>query len=312
MEPAAEMKKPILVVGSINMDLVMRTPRVPVSGETLLGGELRAIPGGKGANQAVAAARLGRPVIMAGRVGRDQFGDTLLAGLAADGVDTSCLERDETEASGTTFIFVEPGGENTIVLATGANGRFSLHSAEKLAGVLDRVDIVLLQLELPLQPTARLIELARAAGKQVVLDAGPACRRPLPAFFQVDVLSPNEAETEALTGMSVRDRESALRAAGCLLERGPGAVVLKLGARGALLATRSKSLLLPAHAVKAVDTTAAGDAFTAALAVSLAEGHELAQAVRVAVAAGALAVTKMGAQPSMPTRAELDAFLKGN
>ena len=304
------MKRPVLVVGSINMDLVMRTPRVPRSGETLRGEELRAIPGGKGANQAVAAARLGMPVIMAGRVGRDQFGDTLLSGLAADGVDTSYVERDETEASGTTFIFVEPRGENTIAFAAGANNRFSLRSAERLAGVLDRVDIVLLQLELPLDSLARVIELARAAGKRVVLDAGPSCRNPLPAFFQATVLSPNELETEALTGMAIPDRESAVKAAGRLLERGPGAVVLKLGARGALLATMDRTLLLPAHEVKAVDTTAAGDAFTAALAVSLAEGQELEPAVRVAVAAGALAVTKMGAQPSMPTRAQLDAFLK--
>ncbi len=306
------MKKPILVVGSINMDLVMRTPRVPLSGETLRGEDLRAIPGGKGANQAVAAARLGMPVIMAGRVGRDQFGDTLLSGLAADGVDTTYVERDETEASGTTFIFVEPGGENTIAFAAGANNHFSLRSAERLAGVLEGVEMVLLQLELPLDSTARVIELARATGKQVVLDAGPVCRNPLPAFYQVGVLTPNEAETEALTGLAIRDQESAARAAAQLLERGPGAVVLKLGARGALLASRDKTILLPAHAVKAVDTTAAGDAFTAALAVCLAEGKELEQAVRVAIAAGALAVTKMGAQPSMPTRAELDAFLREN
>ena len=304
------MKKPILVVGSINMDLVMRTPRVPRSGETLIGAELQVIPGGKGANQAVAAARLGMPVIMAGRVGRDQFGDTLLSGLQADGVDISHVERDDAAASGTTFIFVEPGGENTITLATGANGNFSPRSAERLSGVLDRVDTVLLQLELPLDSAARVIELALAAGKRVVLDAGPACSNPLPAFFRVSVLTPNEAETEALTGMAVRDQDGAILAARRLLERGPGAVVLKLGARGALLASGDTTLLLPAHEVKAVDTTAAGDAFSAALAVSLAEGRGLEQAMRVAVAAGALAVTKLGAQPSMPTRAELEAFLQ--
>jgi len=303
------MKKPILVVGSINMDLVMRTPRVPRSGETMYGEQLRAIPGGKGANQATAVARLGMPAIMAGRVGRDHFGETLLAGLAADGVDITRVERDETVSSGTTFIFVEPNGENTIVLDTGANGRFSTRSAESLAGVLDRVELVLLQLELPLDSMARVIELARAAGRKVVLDAGPACRQPLPAFYQVTVLTPNEAEAEALTGIALRDRDSTLQAARLLLERGPGAVVLKLGAKGALLASREMTLFVPPHAVRAVDTTAAGDAFSAALAVSLAEGKKLEEAVQVANAAGALAVTKPGAQPSMPTRAELAAFL---
>ena len=312
MEPASVMNKPILVVGSINMDLVMRTPHVPASGETMYGEQLRAIPGGKGANQAVAAARLGRPVIMAGRVGRDHFGETLLDNLAADGVDTAHIERDETEASGTTFIFVEPNGANTIVVATGANGRFSPGSAERLAGLLDRVELVLLQLELPLDSMGRVIELARAAGKPVVLDAGPACRQPLPAFFQVTVLSPNEAETEALTGMAIPDRDSALRAARLLLSKGPESVVLKLGAKGALLASREKTLFLPAHAVRPVDTTAAGDAFSAALAVSLAEGRELEEAVHVANAAGALAVTKEGAQPSMPTHRELEAFLRAS
>ena len=303
------MSKPLLVVGSINMDLVMRTSRLPRPGETMYGEDLRAIPGGKGANQAVAAARLGMPVIMAGRVGRDQFGETLLAGLQANGVDTSFVERDEQASSGTTFIFVEPNGENTIVVATGANGSFSPRSAERLAGLLERVELVLLQLELPLESMARMIELARAAGKTVVLDAGPPCRQPLPAFFQVTVLTPNEAEAEALSGLTIRDPDSALRAALRLLERGPQAVVLKLGSKGALMAGGCKTLFLPAHAVKAVDTTAAGDAFSAALAVSLAEGQELEEAVRVANAAGALAVTKAGAQPSMPTRAELQAFL---
>jgi ribokinase len=309
MEPAPNMKKPILVVGSINMDLVMRTPRVPQPGETMFGDDLRAIPGGKGANQAVAVARLGWPVLIAGRVGRDHFGEIMLSGLESNGVDTTYVERDDTASSGTAFIFVEPSGENTIVVATGANGRFSTRSAEQLSGLLDQIDLVLLQLELPLESMARVIELAQAAGKQIVLDAGPACRRPLPAFFQVDVITPNESETEALTGLAIRDQDSALQAALALLERGPGAVVLKLGAKGALVASREKTLIIPAIPVQAVDTTAAGDAFSAALAVSLAEGKNLEEAVRLANAAGALAVTKVGAQPSMPTRAELDAFL---
>jgi ribokinase len=303
------MSRPLLVVGSINMDLVMRTPRVPRSGETLFGEELRAIPGGKGANQAVAVARLGTPVFLAGRLGRDHFGQIILSGLSAEGVDCSRVELDDGASSGTTFILVEPGGENTIVVATGANGRFSARSAERLAGQLERVELVLLQLELPPESTARVIELAREAGRRIVLDAGPACRNPLPEFFRVDVLSPNEVEAEALSGLPIRDADSALEAARALLARGPGAVVLKRGAAGALVCSDTTTRFFPPYPVRVVDTTAAGDAFSAALAVSLAEGKELEQAVRVANAAGALATTKAGAQPSMPTRAELEAFL---
>ena len=306
------MNKRILVVGTINMDLVMRTPRFPTAGETLPGEDLRMIPGGKGANQAVAVARLGLPVMLAGRVGGDPFGDTLLQGLKRNGVDTSWVERDEEAASGTAMIIVEPTGRNTIVFASGANGRFSLKSAAGIEKLLPQVDLVLLQLELPLESVARVIACARSAGKPVILDAGPPCRHPLPEFFQVTVLSPNEAETEALTGQRFRDPESRVSAARLLLAKGPEAVVLKLGAEGALLATQSRERLVPAFRVQVVDTTASGDAFTAALAVALVEGKDLEEAVRMANAAGALAATKLGAQPSMPTRAELEAFLRSN
>lgn len=304
------MSKRILVVGSINMDLVMKTPRVPAAGQTIRGETLALIPGGKGANQAVAVARLGLPVFLSGRVGRDYFGDTLLEGLSRNGVDTRHIERDAGAATGTAVIFVEPSGENTIVFAPGANGGFSMDSAAGVGKLLGEVDLVLAQLELPLEPVAQVIRLARAAGKPAVLDAGPPCAHPLPAFFQVTVLTPNEAEAEALTGKPIQDLDCAIQSARLLLEKGPEAVVLKLGAKGAFLATREGERFFPAHRVKAVDTTAAGDAFSAALSVALGEGKTLHKAVEVANAAGALAVTRLGAQPSLPTREELENFLK--
>jgi ribokinase len=303
-------ERTILVVGSINMDLVIKTPKMPAPGENLYGRDFRVIPGGKGANQAVGVARLGCRTLMAGRVGNDEFGRSLLASLQVAGVDTTCIERDDTTPTGVALIMIDANGENSIVIASGANTEFSVESADRLAATIAAADLVLLQLELPPEPVARVIDIARGMGKPVVLDAGPPCREPRPAFFDVTVLTPNEAEAEALCGLPVTDRESALVVARHLLGRGPQAVVLKRGAEGALLVTREREEFLPAHKVEVVDTTAAGDAFSAALAVAMVEGRPLDQAVRFANAAGALAVTKLGAQPSLPRREEVERFLQ--
>jgi ribokinase len=303
------MKKRIIVVGSINMDLVFKIPWYPVRGENMFGESLKLIPGGKGANQAVAVSRLGHEAVLAGRVGRDQFGDLLLDGLAREGVNVSCVERDPEVGSGTPIMLVEPDGINTGLISRGANGRFSVESVAKLAEPMRAVDLVLLQLELPLQPMAEVIRLARSLGKQVVLDAGPPCQEPLAEFFDVSVLSPNEPEAEALSGLSIADVDGARRAARRLLAKGPEAVVIKLGARGAFLASPERERHVPAFPVQTVDTIAAGDAFTAALAVAMVEGMDLEEAVRLANAAGALATTKPGAQPAMPTRQEVEALL---
>jgi ribokinase len=303
------MDRTVLVVGSINMDLVVRTPRIPKPGENVFGQDFRMIPGGKGANQAVGVARLGSRTLMSGRAGSDSFGDALMASLGNAGVDTSHVERDDETPTGIALITIDEMGENSIVIASGANAGFSSESVGRLAEAMSSADLVLLQLELPLDPVAEIINIARRLGTPVVLDAGPPCARPRSEFFDVTVLTPNEAEAEALSGRSITDRASAREVARHLLAEGPEAVVLKLGEDGAFLATRDREEFFPAYSVDVVDTTAAGDAFSAALSVALVDGKRLEDAVPFANAAGALAVTKLGAQPSLPTRRELEEFL---
>jgi ribokinase len=303
------MDQPVLVAGSINMDLVIKVPRAPRPGENVFGDDLQAIPGGKGANQAVGVARLGCPTLLAGRVGRDPYGQTLVTNLEANRVDTSLVERDPETGTGIALIMVDQAGENSIVISTGANGHFSERSAAKLAETMSSVALVLLQLELPLDPVADIIDMARGLGKPVVLDAGPPCPQPRASFFGVNILTPNEAEAEALSGQPIKDLSSARRVARYLLSQGPTAVVLKLGEQGCLFTDRNSENYFPAYAVDVVDTTAAGDAFSAALSVAMVEGKSLEEAVEFANAAGALAVTKAGATPSLPDRDELEAFL---
>jgi ribokinase len=297
--------KPILVIGSLNMDLVVRSPRMPGPGETLLGGGFRTVPGGKGANQAVACARLGATTFMAGRVGRDDFGDALLANLKKAGVRTRSVLRDEDDPTGIAVIVVDARGQNSIVVASGANGCVSPRDVERLGGLWSSVGFLIMQLEVPIETVDRALTIARRKGVVTVLDAGPA--RPVPARMlrKVDVLSPNEHETAAILG----ERRSPRAAARALLRTGAKAVVLKLGAAGCYVAQAKESVRLPAFRVRAVDTTAAGDAFTAALTVALSGGAPLLEAARFANAAGALACTKFGAQPSMPTRAGVEALL---
>jgi len=299
----------VLVVGSINMDLVVRAPVIPRPGQNVFGEDLRIVPGGKGANQAVGIARLGYGALLSGRVGEDSFGHGLLQNLQENQVDISHIERDAQASTGVAIITIDATGENSIVIATGANGRFSMESAGGLRSAIADADLVLLQLELPPGPVAEVIDMARGMGKPVILDAGPPCKAPLPSFFSVTVLTPNREEAEALTGQSIRDMESTREVGRCLLGKGPEAVILKLGGEGALLFTVDKERCFPAHEVDVVDTTGAGDAFTAALAVALAEKEGYEEAVEFANAAGALAVTKLGAQSALPTREELERFL---
>lgn len=302
-------QKAIVVVGSLNMDLVVRAPRQPLPGETILGGPFQTIPGGKGANQAVAIARLGHPVVMVGRVGADPFGQALRDNLAAAGVDIGLVRRDEQAASGVALIVVDDAGQNSIVVASGANMRLEESDVEEAEGAIASAAALVLQLECPLPAVARAVALAHGHGVPVILNPAPA--RPLDdeLLRQVDYLVPNESETALLTGVEVLDEESAGLGAGKLLAAGVGAVIVTLGERGALLARGKETTLLPAYKVTAVDTTAAGDAFVGAFAVALAESRPLPEALNMALAAGALAVTRMGAQPAMPRRAELDSFL---
>ena len=304
------MKKQIVVIGSLNMDLVALSPRIPRPGETLLGHEFRTAPGGKGANQAVAAARLGGDVAMVGRVGADDFGDALLANLQANRVAHDWVLRDADAASGVAIIVVDDVGENSIVVLSGANMRLTPADVEAAESVIARSGVMLLQLESPLDAVTRAAELGRRHGATVVLNPAPA--RPLPPelLSLVDVLIPNETETTMLTGLPVSDEADMRAAAAALQSRGVGAVILTLGERGAFLIHDDVAQHIPAFAVQPVDTTAAGDAFVGGFAVALAEGRPLPEAVRWGNAAGALAATGLGAQPSLPRRAAVEALLR--
>lgn len=299
----------ITVVGSLNMDLVVRAPRIPRPGETILGGEFRTAPGGKGANQAVAAARLGGQVSMVGRVGSDAFAQSLLDGLTADGVDHTFVMQDPEAATGVALIMVDDAGENTIVVASGANMRLSPADVDAAEAAIAAADVLLLQLEVPLAAVVQAARVARAHGATVILNPAPACSLPNELLSLVDVLIPNESETALLTHLPVDDWAEIESAAMALRELGVDTVVLTLGKRGALLVEKGEKELIPAFEVTPVDTTAAGDAFVGGFAVALAEGRSLTDAVRWGNAAGALATTRLGAQPSLPARRAVEALV---
>jgi len=303
------MRGQVVVVGSLNMDLVVKCPRHPKLGETVLGGVFQTIPGGKGANQAVAAARLGARVEMVGRVGADGFGKDLLDNLSSSGVGISGVLRDSEAATGVALIVVDARGENTIVVASGANMRMLVEDVDAAAAAFRGAAAVLLQLESPVPVVAQAAHLARQCGAKVILNPAPG--QPLGAdlLALVDYLVPNESETAILTGIEVVDPASRERAADKLLEQGVRTVILTLGEHGALLVNADGARHFPALEVKAVDTTAAGDAFVGAFGAALAEGQPVELAMRFASAAAAISVTRMGAQPSLPNRAEVEAFL---
>lgn len=296
----------ILVVGSLNADLVVRAPRFPAPGETISGGDLATIPGGKGANQAVAAARQGVRVSMLGRVGKDNFGDFLLANLHANQVDTTLVQRDDA-ATGTAIIVVDANGQNSIVLSPGANGQ--VRPADVDPASLPRPKLVLLQLEIPLESVIHAAAVGRGLGARVLLNPAPA--RPLPdeLIAQTDFLIPNETELSLLTGQPVTDIASAESAARTLLAKGVQTVIVTLGANGALVVTPEKTTHVPPFHVDVVDTTAAGDAFIGGFSAALLRGLALEEAVRHGNACGALAATQFGAQPSLPTAEEVNKFM---
>jgi len=306
------MKPRVLVVGSINMDLIVRCRRVPQLGETTHGEELRTAAGGKGANQAVACARLGARTTMVGRVGKDDFGPRLRDGLEAEGVNVEYVRVDPEASSGAALILLEEGGENRIVVMSGANGRLSDEDVATARELLGDADTVVMPLEVPLHVVHAVAAAARSLGVRSVLDAGAADRAAAEAGLPglVDVLSPNESEAEALTGVAVRDAAAAAAAARRLREMGARDVVIKLGDEGAYWAGEQGEEHVPGFPIQPVDTTAAGDAFTACLAVALARGAKMPDAIHRANAAGALACLRLGAQPSMPTGDAVDAFLR--
>jgi ribokinase len=301
--------KNILVVGSSNTDMVIRVSRIPRPGETVLGGEFTMAPGGKGANQAVAAARAGGHVTFVARVGKDVFGERALANFQADGIDTRFVFHTPDSPSGIALINVDGKGENSISVASGANACLSAGDIEKADEAFAAADIVLLQLETQIEAVRAAAKKAWDRGVPVILNPAPA--RPLGdgLLSLVTVLTPNELEAEFLTGIPVRDHSGAREAAVRLRGRGVVSIVITLGERGAFASSPEFEGLVPAFKVEAVDTTAAGDVFNGALAVALAEKVSMEHALRFASAAAALSVTRPGAQPSAPVRSEIEGFL---
>lgn len=297
----------IIVIGSLNADLVVRAPRFPEPGETISGEDLTIIPGGKGANQAVAASRQGASVAMLGRVGNDSFGPTLTQNLQKNNVDTVHVLTDES-ATGTAIIVVDANGQNTIVLSPGANGKVTPSDVEAVS--FQDVDTLLLQLEVHLETVAHATHIARQNGVRVIFNPAPAQPLPDSLLADVDILVPNESELQLLSGQPVTDIDSAKSAARILLEKGVKTVIVTLGANGALLVTDEQVKHIPTFKVDVVDTTAAGDAFIGGLAAALLKGKSLEGAVRYGNASGALAATKFGAQPSLPTIDEVEQLLR--
>jgi ribokinase len=301
----------IIVFGSINIDLVATAPRLPLPGETLLGHDFFKAPGGKGANQAVAASRLGVSTQMVGRVGAHSFSAELINSLQTSGVQVDNIFVDETVSSGVAVITVDDAGENQIIVIPGANGRVNSSDVERLSQLLPGSSALLLQLEIPIDAVLAAAKAAKQAGVTVILDPAPAqLELPAELYSLVDIMTPNEVEAGQLVGFAVDGEEEAKKAAAVLLQRGVKNAIVKLGTKGVVCATTTETFFIPAFTVQAVDTTAAGDAFNGGLAAALAEGHSLRDCVIWGAAAGALAATKPGAQPSLPDRFMFDAFLK--
>ena len=298
----------IVVVGSLNADLVVRSPRFPAPGETIRGEDLATIPGGKGANQAVAAARLGARVAMIGCVGADAFGATLIENLKQNNVDVRHVLRDGSAATGTAIIIVDSNGQNSIILSPGANARVSESDIEP--AVLAGAQLLLLQFEIPMEAVLYAARLAKQKRVRVILNPAPAREIPEELLKTVDFILPNESELALLAQKKITDKASLEAAAHALVSRGAANVIVTLGEKGALLMGRHTKKYIPSYKVKPVDTTGAGDAFIGGMATALLHRKSPQDAVKYGCACGALATTKFGAQPSLPTAQEVRDFLR--
>ena len=303
------MEKPkIVVVGSSNTDMVIKMERLPIPGETIIGGDFIMAAGGKGANQAVAAARLGGEVTFVARVGTDMFGKQAIQNFQHEGINTNFIIEDDFSPSGVALIFVDRKGENSIAVASGANSKLSEQDVAKAEEEIKNAKVMLLQLETPLETVRYAVRLASETGTKVILNPAPARKLDEGLLRMITVLSPNESETELLTGVKVEDEKSAKQAAEVLRAIGIANVVITMGSKGSFLVTEDQAVMLPTKKIEAMDTTAAGDAFNGALAYALAKNEPIEDAVRFANLVGAFSATKMGAQPSMPSFDEIQQF----
>lgn len=310
MSPISKGK--IAVVGSSNTDMIIKTAKIPRPGETILGGEFFMAPGGKGANQAVAAARAGGVVAFIARVGTDIFGKKAVEGFIQDRIDVKHVYKDRRAASGIALIIVGADGENSIAVASGANSYLSTEDIRRAERAISSAKILLMQLETPLETVRKAAEIAVRNKVPVILNPAPARTLDDRLLRRISILTPNETETEILTGIKIKKESDMAWAAQRLLKKGVHAVFITLGSKGVFVASETEKIrrIIPAFKVKAVDTTAAGDVFNGALAVALAEGRPLLDAARFANAAAALSVTKMGAQPSAPYRKDIEKLVK--
>jgi ribokinase len=301
----------IVVVGSSNTDMVVQLDHLPVPGETALGGDFSMAAGGKGANQAVGAARAGGKVTLVARVGRDVFGDQAIAGFQADGIDVEHVIQDPSAKSGVALIYVDKSsGENCIAVASGANALVSKDDVARAEKAIQAAHILILQLEIPLPAVEAAASVAARFGVRVVLNPAPAQKLPDTLLKHISVFTPNEVEAEFYSGIKVLSIADAGKAASKLIGLGIETVIITLGARGSFVATRSEARLIPGFQITPLDTTGAGDIFNGALAVALAEGKSVFEAAIFANAAGAIAATRLGAQPSAPNRAEIEAIAR--
>jgi ribokinase len=303
------MSSKIVVVGSSNTDMIIKVSHVPVPGETIIGGTFSTAAGGKGANQAVAAARAGGDVTLVGRVGEDMFGRKAKDGFVKDSINVDHVISDKDAPSGVALIFVGEDGENSIAVASGANANLSPSDVESAGDAISSADMLIMQLETPLETVQKAASIASEKGVKVILNPAPACELSDDILSHVSILTPNESEAELLTGMKVQSEKDAAAAADALMAKGIETVIVTMGAKGAFVVTADSKELVGGFSVKAVDATAAGDVFNGTLAVAMAEGKALKEAVKFANAAAALSVTKLGAQPSAPTREEIEKFL---
>lgn len=305
----------IVVVGSANTDLVVRLATLPRPGETVLGGAFSQVGGGKGANQAVAAARAGGEVTFVAKVGDDAYGQAAISSYEAEGIVTTHVTTAPGVASGVALILIDAEGENSIAVASGANSELAPADIDAAADAMSSADIVLVQLEIPLATVRRVVEIASGAGRRVVLNPAPACELDDDLLRQLSLITPNESEASLLTGLDIKDTGIAATAAAQLIDRGAAAAIVTLGKEGSLVLDAGSPTptpqQVPSHTVTAIDTVAAGDVFNGALAVALAEGRPLPDAAAFATAAAAISVTREGAQASAPHREEIEAMLGG-